>query len=279
MTEALVLQSDFGVSDGAVSAMYGVAHSINPSIRIFDLTHDIPPFHIWEASYRLVQTVPYWTEQTVFVSVVDPGVGSNRKSVVARTHANQYVITPDNGTLTHLFQAGLIAEVRQLDDQQHRLPHMGESYTFHGRDIFAFTGARLSSHDITFEDVGPIIPVEEIILLNRTPARRQGVQTTGIVEILDIRFGNVWTNIPVALVREAGIDIGSQVVVTVNHRGRIIYEQSLLFGRSFADVPVGSGVVYINSLDQVAIALNQGSFAHAYEIGIGNDWQISLKTQ
>ncbi len=72
MAEALVLQSDFGVSDGAVSAMYGVAHSINPEIRIFDLTHDIPPFHIWEASYRLLQTVPYWTEQTVFVSVVDP---------------------------------------------------------------------------------------------------------------------------------------------------------------------------------------------------------------
>ncbi len=76
MAEALVLQSDFGVSDGAVSAMYGVAHSINPEIRIFDLTHDIPPFHIWEASYRLLQTVPYWTEQTVFVSVVDPGVGA-----------------------------------------------------------------------------------------------------------------------------------------------------------------------------------------------------------
>jgi len=278
MTEALVLQSDFGVSDGAVSAMYGVAHSINPQIRIFDLTHDIPPFHIWEASYRLVQTVPYWTEQTVFVSVVDPGVGSNRKSVVARTHANQYVITPDNGTLTHLVQAGLIAEVRQLDDKRHRLPRMGESYTFHGRDIFAFTGARLSSHAITFEEVGPLLPLEDVVLLERTPAAQRGAFTEGIVEILDIRFGNVWTNIPVALVREAGIEIGDDVTVAITFRGRPVYEQTLTFGRSFADVPVGSGVVYINSLDQIAIALNQGSFAHAYEIGIGNDWQIRLKS-
>lgn len=278
MTEALVLQSDFGVSDGAVSAMYGVAHSINPQIRIFDLTHDIPPFHIWEASYRLVQTVPYWTEQTVFVSVVDPGVGSNRKSVVARTHANQYVITPDNGTLTHLVQAGLIAEVRQLDDKRHRLPRMGESYTFHGRDIFAFTGARLSSHAITFEEVGPLLPLEDVVLLERTPAAQRGAFTEGIVEILDIRFGNVWTNIPVALVRKAGIEIGDDVTVAITFRGRPVYEQTLTFGRSFADVPVGSGVVYINSLDQIAIALNQGSFAHAYEIGIGNDWQIRLKS-
>lgn len=277
MTEALVLQSDFGVSDGAVSAMYGVAHSINPNIRIFDLTHDIPPFHIWEASYRLVQTVPYWTEQTVFVSVVDPGVGSNRKSVVARTHANQYVITPDNGTLTHLWQAGLLAEVRELDDKTHRLPRMGESYTFHGRDIFAFTGARLSSHDITFEEVGPLIPLGEIVLLDRTPATRDEDAVEGIVEILDIRFGNVWTNIPVQLVRQAGVDIGHRVIITISFRERTVYEQTLSFGRSFADVPVGSGVVYINSLDQIAIALNQGSFAHAFDIGIGNDWKVRLQ--
>lgn len=277
MAEALVLQSDFGVSDGAVSAMYGVAHSINPEIRIFDLTHDIPPFHIWEASYRLLQTVPYWTEQTVFVSVVDPGVGSRRKSVVARTRTNQYIITPDNGTLTHLWQAGYIAEVRQLDDRRHRLPRMGESYTFHGRDIFAFTGARLSSHVITFEEVGPLLPTEELVLLDRTPASSSDIGVTGIVEILDVRFGNVWTNIPVALVRQTGLDIGSHVKVRVSYRDRIVYEQTLLFGHSFADVPVGSGVVYINSLDQIALALNQGSFAHAFEVGIGNDWSVSVQ--
>ena len=72
MKKPLVLQSDFGTADGAVSAMYGVAFGVDPDIRISDLTHDIPQYNIWEASYRLIQTVTYWPEGTVFVSVVDP---------------------------------------------------------------------------------------------------------------------------------------------------------------------------------------------------------------
>ena len=96
----LVFQSDFGLVDGAVSAMYGVAYSVNPDLKMHDLTHDITPYSIWEASYRLIQTVSYWPDDTVFVSVVDPGVGTDRKSVVARTHSGKYIVTPDNGTLT-----------------------------------------------------------------------------------------------------------------------------------------------------------------------------------
>ena len=80
MNGLLVFQSDFGLSDGAVAAMYGVALSVDPSLRIYDLTHEIPPFDIFEASYRLLQAVPYWPEGTVFVTVVDPGVGSRRRS-------------------------------------------------------------------------------------------------------------------------------------------------------------------------------------------------------
>src|SRR5699024_945539 len=97
----LVFQSDFSNRDGAVSAMLGVSFSVCPTLSIHEITHNITPFHIWEASYRLVQTVPFWPEGTVFVSVVDPGVGSNRRSVVAQTATNHYIVTPDNGTLTH----------------------------------------------------------------------------------------------------------------------------------------------------------------------------------
>ena len=95
----LVFQTDFGLVDGAVSAMYGVAYSVYPQLNIHDLTHDITPYNIWEASYRLIQTIRYWPRGTVFVSVVDPGVGSNRKSVVVRTASGHYIVTPDNGTL------------------------------------------------------------------------------------------------------------------------------------------------------------------------------------
>ena len=93
----LILQSDFGTADGAVSAMYGVAYGVNQDLNISDLTHEIPQYDIWEASYRLIQTVSYWQKGSVFVSVVDPGVGSTRRSIVVRTKTGQYIVTPDNG--------------------------------------------------------------------------------------------------------------------------------------------------------------------------------------
>ena len=98
----LVLQTDFGLQDGAVAAMYGVSLGVNPDLKIYNLTHEIETYNIWDASYRLVQTLQYWPEGTVFVSVVDPGVGSDRKSIVAKTKDGKYVVTPDNGTLTHI---------------------------------------------------------------------------------------------------------------------------------------------------------------------------------
>ena len=102
MSKILVFQSDFGLSDGAVAAMYGVAHDVDMDLKLYDLTHDITPYNTWEASYRLFQAVEFWPKGTVFVSVVDPGVGTDRKSVVALTSKGHYIVTPDNGTLTHL---------------------------------------------------------------------------------------------------------------------------------------------------------------------------------
>ena len=134
----LVFMTDFGLVDGAVSAMYGVAYSVMPELKIHDLTHDITPYDIWEASYRLIQTINYWPEGTVFVSVVDPGVGSDRKSVVVKTSSGRYIVTPDNGTLTHVLRAEGVAAVREIDEHINRLPRSGESYTFHGRDVYAF---------------------------------------------------------------------------------------------------------------------------------------------
>ena len=93
MLNPLIFQTDFGVQDGAVSAMYGVAYTVCPELRVFDLTHEIEPYNIWDASYRLIQAVAYWPEGTVFVSVVDPGVGSTRRSIVAKTQSGQYIVT------------------------------------------------------------------------------------------------------------------------------------------------------------------------------------------
>ena len=175
--------------------MYGVAISVNPLLRIFDLTHDIPQYNIWEASYRLYQTISYWPEETVFVSVVDPGVGTERRSIVVKTAKNQYIVTPDNGTLTHIKAEIGILEARIIDETVNRLPNSGESYTFHGRDVYAYTAARLASDIIAFEEIGPEVPVESIIQLANLNHISKPSVLTGNIDILDIRFGNLWTNI------------------------------------------------------------------------------------
>src|SRR6476646_5280525 len=124
----VVFQTDFGLKDGAVSAMKGVAMGVSTELKLFDLTHEIPAYNIWEAAYRLEQTVPYWPTGTVFVSVVDPGVGTLRKSVVLKTKTGQYIVTPDNGTLTLIAASQGIAEIRQIDEALNRRRNSGESY-------------------------------------------------------------------------------------------------------------------------------------------------------
>ena len=273
----LVFQSDFGLVDGAVSAMYGVAYSVVPDLKIHDLTHDITPFNIWEASYRLIQTINYWPEGTVFVSVVDPGVGSERKSVVARTCSGRYIVTPDNGTLTHVLRAMGIESVREIDEHINRLPRSGESYTFHGRDVYAFTGARLAGGIIDFEGVGPEIPVESLCSLPIVEPYLDGEAACGTIDVLDVRFGSLWTNIPRSLFLETGIRYGDRVSITIENDTRCVYRNIIQFARSFADVYVGEALVYVNSLDCMAVAINQGSFARAYNVGTGNSWRIRIE--
>src|SRR5690625_274307 len=276
MNKHIVLQTDFGLCDGAVSAMYGVALSVEPTLQIYDLTHEIPQYNIWEGSYRLYQTISYWPTETVFVSVVDPGVGTDRLSVVAKTVDNQYIVTPDNGTLTHVLQNIGISEVREIDETIHRLPHSGESYTFHGRDVYAYTGARLAANVIQFEDVGRKIAIEDDVeLVNPDPVLKDNI-IYGNIDILDVRFGNLWTNIERKLFIDSGVVHGDLLEVTIEHSNRQVYKNAMTYGRSFADSRLGEPLIYINSVDKLGVALNQGSFAQAYHIGTGTDWKISI---
>lgn len=272
----LVFQSDFGLVDGAVSAMYGVAYTVEPRLNIHDLTHDITPYNIWEASYRLIQTIRYWPQGTIFVSVVDPGVGSDRKSVVVKTVSGHYVVTPDNGTLTHIIRFDGIEAVREIDEHVNRLPRSGESYTFHGRDVFAYTGARLAAGIIDFEGVGPEMKAEDLVRLPIIEPRLEGSAVCGTIDVLDVRFGSLWTNIPRTLFLQTGIQYGDRVSITIENDTRCVYRNIILFAKSFADVYMGEALAYVNSLDCMAVAINQGSFARAYNIGTGNSWRIRI---
>ena len=277
MKKPLVFQSDFGRVDGAVSAMYGVAYGVDASLLISDLTHEITPYDIWEASYRLIQTVGYWPEGSVFVSVVDPGVGSARRSIAVRTPKGQYIITPDNGTLTHIKRMMGIAEARIIDETTNRLAGSGKSYTFHGRDIYAYTGARLASGVITFEQVGPAVDPDSVKELPVVEATADADSVYGTIDVLDVRFGSLWTNISRELFEQLGVGYGDRVEISIKNDTRTVYKNILVYARSFADVYVGEPLVYVNSLDCMAVAINQGSFARAYNIGTGNAWKIRIR--
>lgn len=276
MNKFLVFQSDFGLVDGAVSAMKGVAYKVDPGLIISDVTHDITPYNIFEASYRLFQTVDYWPAGTVFVSVVDPGVGSDRKSVVARTAKGQYVVTPNNGTLTHLSAFGGIVEIREIEESTNRLKNSALSYTFHGRDIYAYTGARLASGVIGYEEAGPALDLSELVMLELFGAVQTDTSVSGRVDILDVRFGSLWTSVPFENFKSLGFEFGDDVDVRIFRGDILVYANRVTYGRSFSAVRPGMPIIYMNSVNHMALAVNLGSFAETYHIGVGSQWKISF---
>lgn len=273
----LVFQSDFGLLDGAISAMRGISYSVNPDLSISDLTHAIPAFNVWEASYRLFQTISYWPENTVFVSVVDPGVGSVRRSIVAKLKDNKYVVTPDNGTLTHLFITKQILEVRVINEDINRLKGSEDSYTFHGRDVYAFTGARLASEVIDYVGVGELVDNSSIVLLNIKEPIVSGETITGTIDILDKRFGSLWTNINANIFDENNIVFGDKLFVKIINEGRILYNNIITYGKSFSDVNIGETLIFNNSINYISVAINQGNFSRAYNIDTGISWVIEFR--
>ena len=276
MNKFLVFQSDFGLVDGAVSAMKGVAYKVDPGLIISDVTHDITPYNIFEASYRLFQTVDYWPAGTVFVSVVDPGVGSDRKSIVARTAKGQYVVTPNNGTLTHLSAFGGIEEIREIEESTNRLKNSALSYTFHGRDIYAYTWARLASGVIGYEEVGPALDLGELVKLELFGAVQTDTSVSGRVDILDVRFGSLWTSVPFENFKSLGFEFGDDVDVRIFRGDILVYANRVTYGRSFSAVRPGMPIIYMNSVNHMALAVNLGSFAETYHIGVGSQWTISF---
>jgi S-adenosylmethionine hydrolase len=272
----VVFQSDFGLKDGAVSAMKGVAMGVSTDLKLFDLTHEIPAYNIWEAAYRLEQTVPYWPTGTVFVSVVDPGVGTTRKSVVLKTKTGQYIVTPDNGTLTLIASSQGIAEIRQIDEVLNRRKNSQESYTFHGRDVYAYTAARLAAGVISYEQVGMKLP-NEVVEIPFQQAVKEGNKLKGTISILDVQYGNIWTNIGGPLFNQLGLKYGDLLHVEIFHKDEKVYSGDMPYCQTFGAVDKGKPLAYLNSLLQLSFALNQGDFARTYSVASGNEWRVEVQ--
>ena len=274
-SEILVFQSDFGLKDGAVSAMKGVAVGIDKDLKIYDVTHEIPAYSIWDAAYRLYQTAEYWPAGTVFVSIVDPGVGTERLSVVLKTKNGQYFVTPDNGTLTLIAEKFGIEEVRQIDEAVNRRQNSEKSYTFHGRDVYAYTGAKLAAGEITFEQVGKKLP-SKVVMIDYQKAKLEKNVLHGNIPILDVQYGNIWTNIDRATASKLNIKKGDIFTVEVYEKDKLIFKDKMPFANSFGDVAEGKNMLYYNSLDSLSFAVNMGDFASKYKIGYGGDWSVKI---
>jgi S-adenosylmethionine hydrolase len=273
----VVFQSDFGLKDGAVSEMKGVAMGVSTELRLFDLTHEIPAYDIWAAAYRLQQTVPYWPAGTVFVSVVDPGVGTERKSVVLKTKTGQYIVTPDNGTLTLIAESLGIGEIREINEAINRRQDSRKSYTFHGRDVYAYTAARLAAGVISYEQVGPLPAKQEVVRIAYQKAELKGTTIVGTIPVLDVQYGNVWTNIPGELFQQLHITFGEELQVRILHQGKEVYTGEMPYTATFGAVAVAKPLAYLNSLLQLSFALNQGDFAAVNKVGSGGEWLVEVK--
>jgi S-adenosylmethionine hydrolase len=270
----MVLLTDFGTQDGAVSAMKGVAYGVSQDLLISDLSHENPS--IFEGAYRLYQAEQFWPEGTVFVAVVDPGVGTSRLSVVLKTRTGHLFVGPNNGLLSLVAERDGIDGLREIDERINRRPGSGDSHTFHGRDVFGYTGARLAAGVITFEQVGPELPPERLIaLVYRKPQRADG-KVSGIIPVLDVQYGNVWTNIPKPLFDELHVALGTPLHVRIYHKDKLVEQTLAPYQRTFGEVPIGKPLVYINSLLNVAVALNQGNYAALHKIESGPDWSIEI---
>jgi S-adenosylmethionine hydrolase len=251
----VVYETDFGLKDGAVSAMRGVALSVNPTLRLEDLTHEIPAFNIWEGAYRLNATAPYWPPGTVFVSVIDPGVGTERKSVVLKTKSGHYFVSPDNGTLTLVAEHLGIEAVREIDGSRFRRPGSEQSYTFHGRDVYSYAAAHLASGQTAFEQIGPALP-PALVTIDYQKPEIQGDVVRGNIPVLDVQYGNVWTNIDRATFERLGVATGEQVVVRIRKGSQQVFKGDMPYVPTFGDVPMGTTLLYLNSIDNVAFAIN-----------------------
>ena len=276
MKPILVFQTDFTYKEGAVCAMYGVVKSVDRELEIIDGTHEIPQFDIWSASYRLYQSMEFWPEGTIFVSVVDPGVGTTRRACVAVTDNGYFIVTPDNGSLTHVKNRFGIAEIREIDVTVNRLRGKGTEgvSVFHGRDVFAYNAAKLASGIITYEQVGPDYPVDEIVTLPVLQPVSSDDRISGIFEINDPNFGNMWTNIPLDLFMSYGFDYGDRPKVTISNDGQTVFEGSALFEKSFGFAEKGDVIIYNNELSHISMAICQGNLCDRFKLGYGAGWTV-----
>jgi S-adenosylmethionine hydrolase len=255
----IVFMTDFGVVDDSVAICRGVMYSIMPDVRIVDLTHEVTPFSILDGARFLYGATPYYPAGTVFVVVVDPGVGSTRKAIVAKSKHGQYFVLPDNGLLTLVEQRDGIEGVHEITNTDWMIGTKLSS-TFHGRDIFSPVGAHVARGDY-WAKAGPEMPVASLVRLEVKAAWVNEHGATAEVIATDGPFGNLVTNLGAEDFLKLGYLSEQEIPVGIGAK-----EMKIKFVKTFSDVPRGNPLLYIDSRGHLALAVNQGNFAAAYGV-------------
>jgi len=270
---ALLIQADF-----AGLVMTGVAYSVSKDLEVYNVRPLIPLYNIREASASMAYNAQTWPAGTVFVSVVDPGVGTDRKSVVLQTKTGLFFVSPDNGSLSGPAKQYGIEAVREIDETVNRIPGSEWSHTFHGRDVYSYTGARLAAGVISYAEVGPLLEAK-VIILEEMGARLEDGVLHGYVSGGTGRLGNISFSIDRHLFEEINPAYGEMYDIVIRNIGEVAWEGSLPYAKSFGDVPLGDNLLFVNSSGSTSIAVNQGNFADKYSIGSGDNWTIEIKKQ
>jgi hypothetical protein len=253
----IVFMTDFGTANDAVAICRAVIVGILPDVRIMDITHQVPPFSIEDGARMLAGVTPYYPAGTVFLVVVDPGVGTSRKAVIVKSKKGQYFVLPDNGLVTPVTDRDGLEGAREITNPAWMIGDKISS-TFHGRDIFSPAAAHLAAgQDWTL--AGP--EVNELVRLSPRVATIETKGITGEVIGLDDPFGSLITDVQGDDFKNLGYALGDKVTLQIDRR-----QYTFPYVKTFMGVPVGQPLVYIDSRGRVGIAVNQGDFSKKYTI-------------
>jgi S-adenosylmethionine hydrolase len=258
----IALITDYGYRDPYVGVVKGVIKSINPDAEIVDLTHGIERHNVLEAAVMLAVSAEYFPPGTIFVVVVDPGVGGLRKAIVVET-THYVLVGPDNGCLTLLAEKDGVKRVIDISRTKYRLPVV--SHTYHGRDIFAPVAAWIS-RGVPLEELGEEISYEDLVKLSieRPNVDINSKAMRGRVLYIDV-FGNVMTNITSGEVSELNLKLGVKLLIRVDSKSAVCTYET-----TFSKVPVGDFVCYVNSWGYLEVAVNMGSAAEKLRVKQGD---------
>lgn len=264
--------TDFDVKDDAVGICKAVMEGVAPGVRVLDITHQVTPYSIAEGARFLAGSAPYFAHDAVFVVVIDPGVGSKRKAIIAHAKTGQFFVLPDNGLLTLVQDRDGIDAVREITNPAWMIGAKLSS-TFHGRDIFSPAGAHLARGD-DWTQAGPAVDPAALVRLDLHNAKLTKTGLEGEVIGTDGPYGNLVLNIPSETFAQLGYRIGD--IVSVNLAGKLL---AFPFVKTFSDVPVGKPLFYIDSRGRLSLGINQRNFSTTYSVDAPAQLFIPRKPQ